>query len=160
MPDAILANVAEAVATALNAATAGTFSQEFEAERSYADWELPLEDAAPADRVLVDVVPVSNSEMELETRGSLLYKPVVEVIVRRRLGPERRNQNGKFSLAEIDALVLFVQEIAEFFVMEEIGSARWSETEPRRWVVPQHLHKYHQFTGIVRLTFEQSKALS
>lgn len=158
MPN-VLAACAAAVTDALNDATAGTFSQDFAAIRSYADWELPLEESAEADAVFVDVVPVPQLESELETRGSLSYSPAVDVVVRKKLGPEKRDMNGRYALAEIDALVLFVQELAEFFVIDQFASGeRWKQTDIRRAFVPHHLYENHQFTGQIRVTFETSKA--
>jgi hypothetical protein len=157
----VLIQVADEVVTTLNSALPGTFSQTFEAERSYADWELPLEDSAPQDRVLVDVTPVPPLESELETRGSIAYRPAVDIIVRRRITPSQRDANGKLLLAEIDALVLFVEELAEFFTTDQLATstARWAETEIRRAFVPTHLREKHQFTGIIRVTFDLEQAL-
>src|SRR5688572_23996320 len=155
---AVLVETAEAVAEALNDAAAGTFNEEFEAVRSYADWDLPLEKSSPLDgRVLVDVVPVPPVETELETRGYIGYKPAIDIIVRKRLNPDQRDPNGRFLLAEIDALVLFVESLTQFFTETTLSNnARWSETEIRRFYVPAHLHKEHQFTGMVRVTFDHS----
>lgn len=153
----VLIQTAEAVVAALNA---GAFTQSFDAERSYADWELPLEESSPSGRVLVDVTPVPPMEMELETQGSIAYKPAVDVIIRRRLGPELRQAGGRFEIRELDALTDFVEEVAEFFVKDTLdGGARWNATEIRRAFVPAHLHKHHQFTGIVRVTFDRDKDL-
>jgi hypothetical protein len=161
VPDALLVQVADDVTTALNEAAEGTFSREFSAERSYADWELPLEDSGSTDdRVLVDVTPVPPLPTELLTRGHIAYEPAVDVIIRVHLGPERRQANGKFELRELDELVLFTQQIAEFFTVGTLTcGARWKETEIRRAFVPKHLHDNHQFTSIVRVTFDIDNAI-
>lgn len=153
----ILIRVAEDVKDALNA---GTFGQKFEAIRSYADWELPLEESIEEGKVFVDVVPVPPVPVDIETRGSLNYQPAVDIIVRRRMGPERRDASGKYSLAELDPLTDFIEELAEFFVEDELANGgRWNATEIRRAFVPAHLHGKHQFTGIVRVTFDAEKSL-
>lgn len=157
----VLVETAEAVVTALNSAAAGTFSQRFQAERSYADWELPLEESAPADRVLVDVVPVPPMAIDAETRGDVAYQPAVDMIVRKRLTPDQRDGDGKLLLPEVDSLVLFVEELSEFHMLEELSNgARWKETEIRRSHVPAHLRQFSQFTGIVRVTFDYGKGLA
>ena len=155
----VLIQTAAAVVSALNGAADGTFLFRFEAERSYADWELPLEDAGPSDRVLVDVTPVPPMEMELESRGgSIAYQPAVDIITRFRLGPERREADGKLSLQELDGLTEFVEQLAEYFVTDTLSNgARWQASEIRRAFVPTHLHKHHQFTGIVRIQFDFTK---
>lgn len=154
----ILIRVTEAVKDALND---GDFSQEFKAVRSYADWELPLEETIQSDTLFLDVVPVPPVPLDLETRGSLNYQPSVDIIVRRRLGPERREASGRYKIEELDALTTFVEELAEFFVEDELANGgRWSGTEIRRAFVPAHLHKNHQFTAIVRVTFDADKVLT
>ena len=156
----VLVETAEAVVTALNEAAAGTFTQSFAAERSYADWELPLEDSAPADRVLVDVVPVPPMESELRTQGDIAYQPAVDIIVRKRLTPDNRDGNGRLMLASVDELVEFVEQLGAFFMAEELSTgARWQATDVRRSHVPAHLRQSNQFTGIVRVTFDYDKAV-
>lgn len=159
----VLVETAEAVVTALNEAAEGTFSQNFVAERSYADWELPLEDAAPADQVLVDVVPVPQCDSELEDRGHVVYKPGVDIIVRKRITPNNRDGDSRIELAELDALEAFIVQLSNYFTTDrfaDLADAIWDGTELRRRFVPEHLRRLHQFTGIVRLTFNVSVALA
>lgn len=162
MPN-VLADIATLVADALNNAPAGTFSQSFGAVRSYADWELPLEESPTGNEALrVDVVPVPALESELESRGAISYSPATDIIVRKRLGQDARGVDGKLLLAEVDALVLFVQELAEFFTADQMDAetgARWKQTDIRRAYVPSHLKERHQFTGQIRVTFDVSTAL-
>ena len=152
MPN-VLAGSASMVTEVLNAAI---FSTSFTAERSYADWTLPLEENQ-GDNLLVDVVPVGKIEGEIETRGSIKYSPDVDIAVRLGLGPERRQANGRFNVAEIDELVSLVHEIAEFFAIDRFGNQNqfaWdSERNVKIDIVYAHLRTNHQFTGIVRLPF-------
>lgn len=164
MPDAVLVSVADAVASALNDPDSG-FSQEFEAIRSYADWEDALDDK-DSDRLLVDVVPVGILEVELETRGSLIYSPDIDVLVRQRLGPEKRNAGGKFRKEEIDALVYLVQELHEFFCIDRLPDfkdAAWDAEKGTRILAiykRTHLRQHHQFTGHIRVPFKVSKEIN
>ena len=148
---AILVSTADAV---LNALADHRFSQEFEPVRSYADWELPLEDQ---DELHVDVVPVGSPEMELETRGSIDYSPQVDIVIRKRLASDQQEADGTLILPEVDDLVLLVQELAEYFMADrlaEFEGAAWERTQMLAAFKPSHLRQYRQFTGIIRLTFK------
>ena len=155
-------DVLEKVATGVTDALAGgTFSLPLTAERSYADWELPLDDDA-ADDLRVDVVPVNNPETELESRGQVNYKVAAEIVVRKKLNvSEQDPTTGRIELAEIDALVALVLEIHQFFLSARLASydsASWDKTEVRAAYIPKHLRQHRQFTGIVRVTFDVSLA--
>ena len=154
-------DVLEKVATGVTSALAGgSFSQTFTAERSYADWELPLDDAA-ADALRVDVVPVNNPETDLETRGQVNYKAAADIVVRKKLNvPEQDPSTGRIAIGQIDALVALVLEIHQFFLAARLAnydSAVWDKTEIRAAYVPKHLRQHRQFTGIVRVTFDVSR---
>ena len=147
---AILVSTADAVRSAL---ADHRFGQEFEPVRSYADWELPLEDS---DELHADVVPVGSPDMELESRGSIAYAPQVDIVIRKRMAKEQQETDGTLILPEIDDLVLLVQEIAEYFMADrltEFEDAAWAGTQMLAAFKPSHLRQYRQFTGIVRLTF-------
>lgn len=162
MPDAILVSVAAAVTAALNSAQPGTFAQSFVAVRSYADWDLPLLDSDP-DQLLVDVVPVPTLDSELATRASVMYSPAVDVIIRQRITPDMRDDgDGRIKNDVLDELVKLPQQVADFFTADRFAAfddAAWFSTEIRREYVPTHLHKHHQYTGIVRLTFKAEAAI-
>jgi len=150
MPTAILVSTADAVLSVLSD---NKFSQEFEPVRSYADWELPLEDS---DDLHVDVVPVGSPDMELETRGSIGYTPQVDIVIRKRMAAGQQEPDGTVILPDVDDLVFLVQEIAEYFVVDRFGdleSIAWQRTQILAAYKPSHLRQHRQFTGIVRLTF-------
>lgn len=162
MSGSVLAECAQAAVDALN--EADTFSQEFEAERSWADWDLPLEDQ-PSERereqVRVDAVPFGDITIELETPGTLKYRLTIDIAVRCRLGPERRGPNGRFNNAELDAFALLTQEIVEFFAVNRIGDSEqfaWDSTDGKitTFNVPKHLRENHQYTSIIRVPFYAS----
>jgi len=156
MPTAILVSTADAVLSVLSD---NKFSQEFEPVRSYADWELPLEDP---DELHVDVVPVGSPDMELETRGSISYTPQVDIVIRKRMAAGQQEPDGTLILPDVDDLVFLVQEIAEYFVVDRFGdleSIAWQRTQILAAYKPSHLRQHRQFTGIIRLTFSAQNDL-
>lgn len=155
---AISVDVAEAVKDMLDA---GTFSQEIAPERSYADWELELEDA---DTLHVDVAVVSTElKVELASRGSYAYIVPVDVCVRKRFTADVQNDDtGRIPNEQIDSLVLLVQEIHELFSPNRLttfSGGVWQETKLMANPVREHLHKMRQFTGYLRVTFRADKAI-
>lgn len=149
--------LAETAAAVLDGLEKHTFSLPFQAERSYADWELQLEDLAT---LKVDVVPVSSPDFTLETRGSISLSPQVDIVIRKRLGQEARRPDGRFIPEVIDELVLLTEEIAAYFATNrfEVTDSQpiWQNTELLSAYRPSHLRQYQQYTGIVRLTFTAS----
>jgi hypothetical protein len=147
---AILVTTADAV---LNALADQRFSQEFSPERSYADWELPLEEC---NELHVDVVPVGPCDLELETRGSIGYSPQVDILIRKRMAVDQQEADGTLTMPDIDDLVLLVQELAKYFVVDRFGDLEniaWQRTQILAAYKPSHLRQHRQFTGIIRLTF-------
>ena len=156
MPTAVLVTTADAV---LNVLADNDFSQDFEPQRSYADWDLPLEDS---DDLNVDVVPVNAPDFELETRESISYAPQVDIVIRKRLVQEEQEADGSLVLSVIDDLVYLVQQIAEFFVTDrfsEVESIIWQRTQILAAYKASHLRQHRQFTGIIRLTFTATSDL-
>src|SRR5690606_8200632 len=107
----------------------GSFSQAFVPERSYADWEKPLEDhELGVNNLTVDVVGVMTNQAITEaTRGSepkIKYGVSVDVAVRKRFGTDKQDEHtGRVLIAEVDALALLVQEIFEFFHLNRIAGS-------------------------------------
>lgn len=165
MADAVATTVAKSVLADLEAAS---LSQTITPERSYADWEEPLETAATEEsRLLVDVVAnTTDQTLVAATRGSepkIQYIVVVDVAVRCRFGQDKQNsETGRVKIEEVDSLVLLVQEIHELFHLKRTANADgivWHE--PAKVLVNpdrEHLRKMKQFTGIVRLSFEAFRA--
>lgn len=154
---AVLVLAAEAVLLAIQG---HTFSLPFEAERSYANWDLKLEDAAG---LRVDVVPVFNPNSEMDSRGSLKYELAVDVGVRKRLGLDAQAESGQIDVEEIDRLVFLVEELHEFFLgrrLNDESNAIWTAVDIRAAYIPRHLKELRQFTGLIRLSFESSGRVS
>jgi hypothetical protein len=139
-----------------------SFVLQFTPERSYADWDLKLEDA---DELHVDVALHSTEiETELATNGRIKYTVPIEVGIRKRFEQaEQESSTGRIALGEIDNLVLLVTQIHEFLCKDRLtdfDDAVWVETSIRAAYIPRHLKELRQFTGIVRLVYRIDRALA
>ena len=133
----VIADIATAVVEALNA---GEFSQEFTAVRHY----LPTFDLKDMKDLHVSVVP-KGVEMSTAGRGLAQDDVQIDVAVQKKLSAG--------DLAEIDALVALVQEIADFVRSTgRFGDAAWVRTENTPIYSPEHLENLRQFTSVLTLT--------
>jgi hypothetical protein len=133
----VIADIATAVVEALNA---GEFSQEFTAVRHY----LPTFDLKDMKDLHVSVVP-KGVEMSLAGRGLPQDDVQIDVAVQKKLTAA--------DLAEIDALVALVQEIADFVrTTGKFGDSAWMKTENVPIYSPEHLEQLRQFTSVLTLT--------
>ncbi|MBI3464294.1 MAG: hypothetical protein HY000_14745 [Planctomycetes bacterium] len=159
MPNAVSVDVADAVTSMLAAAT---LSQKITPERSYADWELPLE---TMDRLYVNVVAhTTKQKLELGTRGgSLTYRIPVDVCIRERLGQDREDgDTGRLENTRIDALMLLTQEVYETFLPKRLTTfeaGAWESTEIVVAPDAKLLRENRQFTSVVRVTFKVDRQL-
>ena len=139
-----LVAVAQAVVDELNA---GSFSKPFTAERSYR----PTFELADMKTLHVTVVPNGVVVSGLGRNQSQLdYR--VDVAVQQRL--------KKADLAEIDALMALVQEVAEVFRFKRLAGhpqAAWVRTEHRAVYAPEHMEELRQFTSVFTLTFRAGR---
>ena len=129
-------------------------------ERSYADWELPLED----DALHVDVVAVTTQQkITPETRAKKVrYDIPIHIAVRKRFTTEQKDSVGRVQVAEVDALVLLVEQIHEQFTQERLTDFEdgvWKETKILVSPMTEHLRQAGQFTGIVEVLFQVYKQL-
>lgn len=159
---AVLVDVCEAVKDELEL---GSFVFAIEPERSYADWDEKLEDL---DDLRVDVVPVGVRLTQLDARGELIYQCEIDVGVRKRFSADDHDDaTGRIERSEIDDLVLLVEQMHEYFVdadnngrrLTNYAAAVWQECSIRASYVREHLRELQQFTGIIRVTYEATKAL-
>lgn len=165
MPDAVAVSVAKAVTAMLADAS---LSQEITPERSYADWAQPLEkeQVSDTDRLYVDVVQQATGlQAELDDRGSNEYTTFIDIAIRKRFGPSKQSSvDGRVLVAEVDAMMLLVQEVYELFMPERLTDfedAVWDPEQGTRILVAplkKHLYEHKQFTGIVRIGFIASAA--
>lgn len=169
---AILVQVAEAIREELEDAD---FGVPLAPVRSYADWDLELEDAG---ELHVDVVPFS-AKASIETRSSLVYSVSVDVGIRKRLGfDEQHADTGQVVNEEIDALLQLTQDIGEYFspigelggLLEAIPEASWSVdmgssfresssgTDFQIMYDRDHLREHRQYTAIIRFNYRVTRA--
>lgn len=165
---AVLVEVSEAITDLLNDAAFATFitalaiTDEWEAEFSYAEWDLAL-DSDEASDLLIDVVPSGHSRTELDAVGSLKYVTDIDVAVRKKFGNADRAESGRVDIEEINRLVWLVEMIHEYFLKdrpEDYPNAVWTGASIRVACDRKMLRENRQFLGIVRLTFETSKAIA
>lgn len=160
MPQAIAVSVADELVAMLVTASTAFAGGAIAPERSYADWELELPDASD---LRVDVVPVTTEQKaELASRGKMGFDVPVDVAVRQRFGQDKQDAQGRVAIAEVDPLMLLVEEIFTAFAaqrMTNFQAAAWQETRILAAPIREHLHKHKQFTGIVRLIFRAHKDL-
>ena len=138
MPADIL-TVADAVVTALNA---GSFSIEFEAERSYfATRELSADEG-----LSVTVMPAAD-EGKLNSRTSSVHDFTIHIAVQQKLAAT--------TSAEIDPLLLLTQEIADYFLYgSRPGNAKLVSPQIRVLFNEAHLRELKQFTAVIQLTLK------
>jgi hypothetical protein len=158
----VLIQTSDAVAAELNIPTGHTWSLQFIAERTYADFDLPLEDDAIRGKLLCDVVPVSRLITDLESRGgSVAYEPSIDIVFRKKFEPaDAQEDDGRLTKAAVDELVALVEEVNEHFTptaLTTTDAATWKSTEIVAAVMHKHLREFNQFTGIIRLTFDATK---
>lgn len=157
---AALVYVADLVAAALNAHNFGE-GVEFKAERSYADWDLPLEDA---EQLHIDVVPMNHAASELNSRGNAGYNVTVNIGVRKRFDPAESEQlTGRVSLAEVDRMVQLLEQIHEHLCGYEkrvlASNVAWQKSEITDSYVAEHLRQHRQYTGLILCTYRVKRAL-
>jgi hypothetical protein len=175
MPDldpAVLVKVSDGITVEVNAALeAGIFTGlQFKAESSYADFQ--DDELDDLDCLKVDVVPVGYTRTELDDRSSVLYVTASDIAVRKKFSEAQLTQSRRIKKSEIDRLVLFVQELHEFFLRPDaeegvpIGTrlttfpeATWRETNIRTTFSRRHLRDLKMFLGVIRVSYEVSKPL-
>ncbi|MBI5725211.1 MAG: hypothetical protein HZA50_14725 [Planctomycetes bacterium] len=141
--NSVTVDIAEAVVSELNA---GAFSQAFTAVR---EW-LPRFDLAELKDLHVTVVPKVVSEQPAG-RKVCQYEYSVDVGIQKKL-----TINNGAEKAEIDSLIVLVEEIAGFFRQRRLSAypdAAWVKTEYSHLYVVEHLSQLGQFTSVLTLTF-------
>ncbi|GMV98589.1 MAG: hypothetical protein AMXMBFR83_29380 [Phycisphaerae bacterium] len=134
---ALIADIAEAVVTALNG---HTFSQPFTAQRAYR----PVFDLKEMTDLHVTVVP-KGVELTTAGRGLAQSDVQIDIGVQKKLAASDN--------AEIDPLLGLVQEIAEFVrATARFADAAWVKTENTPIYSQEHLGELRQFTSVLTLT--------
>jgi len=134
----VVVQVAQAVTDALNA---GTFSMPFTAQRM----ALPLFTLEEMQDLHVTVVPREVASSVLD-RASDEDEVKVDVAVQKRA--------ASVAVADVDPLLAFVQEIADFLNRRQMGDAIWKKTENKPVYLPEHLREKEQFTSVLTVTYK------
>ena len=138
MPANIVA-IADSITAELNG---NSFSQPFTAQRLY----LPIFDRKTMSVLKVSVVPKGLNTSSLDrTRDNFDYQ--IDV------GIQKKTKN---EIATIDALILLVEEISDYFRANPLASypgARFISVENSQIYAPDHLETMMQFTSVVTLTY-------
>lgn len=153
---AVLVRAAERVAQVINAARGDLAGENsFEAVRSYADWQHPLED----DRLQVDVVPGGIISVQLETRSEITYRVAVDIGVRQRLGQlYQEDDSGRVATARIDQLVLLAEQLHELLIVNRLDDlVGEGQNEYRASYDAEQLRQMRQFVSVVRVAFDLTK---
>lgn len=139
----LITTIAEAVVTELNGVPAGTFDQAFTAARHYR----PQFDLAELKTLRVSVVPRSIDITGL-MRNANQHDVAIDVAVQKKVNPA--------DTAELDALMLLTEQIAEFFRLRRLAGlpeALWTKTDNVPVYSPEHLEQKQVFTSVLTLTF-------
>jgi len=140
MPDSTIVQVADAVVASLNA---GSFSQEFTAERRYR----PTFELADLETLRVSVVP-GSLEIINATRTANYFDCSLDIGVQKRINLERPEQ--------IDALMRLVEELVQHLWnhrLELMPEAVWLRIVNEPVVAAEHLDQQRVFTSVLTVTY-------
>ena len=141
-------SIADAVATELNAAPAGTFSQQFTATRKV----LPEFGLADLAALKVSVLPKSV-EITGGTRAANTYEFAIDVGVQKKLGKELDT--------DVASLGAFVNELADYLRRRpmEVGThvLVWAGIRNEPVYAPEHLAEQRVFTSVLTVTYRMMR---
>lgn len=157
--------IGQAIADELNADPATNFNTFLTADFNWGDWEDKL---ANSDTSLkVDVVP-GPFDWEPVTRSQKKWEIATDIAIRKRLPKDQATQ--RVYTSDVNELDKLVQDIADFFFLKELTNYTTAKQvtkvqdlgrrEAKSGVEiltsadRDHLQKYTQFTGVIRLTYE------
>ena len=160
-----LVNVAQGVTDDLNDNQA-KFSVPFCAVRSYADWDIPLENAKPG-KMYCDVVPVTFVAADREARAFIAYETPIEIIFRLQVDPQWRGSSDRIPVDKIDPLQTFVEGVYEFMMAPRaLNAYPAAACIAQAWVTSygqvdgateSRLRLQNQWTSVFRLTYHSQK---
>ncbi|QDV62575.1 hypothetical protein [Crateriforma conspicua] len=141
---ATVIQIADSVVAEINAAD---LSKNPTAQRLY----VPDFDLEDMKELRVTVVPREVEYLPLD-RATNKYHATIDVAVQKKF--------SKGDAKEIDPLVLFVEEIADYFRLKRLNSfvaARCIKVENAVLYSTEHWTQFNQFTSLLTLTFELAK---
>ena len=144
-PQSTVIQIADSVVAEINA---GDFSKKsLSAQRLY----VPNFDLEDMKELRVTVVPREVEYLPLD-RVSNKYHATIDVAIQKKF--------SKGDAKEIDPLVLFVEELADYFRLKRLNSyvaARCIKVENAVLYSTEHWTQFNQFTSLLTLTFELAK---
>ncbi len=146
MAQAVLIQVADAVKAELEA---GTFSQQFTAQRAYR----PAFDLADLNTLRVTVVPKSVDVFNASRRADH-FDCVIDIGIQKRVNPENTQS--------VDAMADFVAGVVDFLrhrALSQMPDAAWLRIRNEPVWVPEHLDEHRTFTSVVEVTYRVARAV-
>jgi len=144
-PQSTVIQIADSVVAEINA---GDFSKtNLSAQRLY----VPNFDLEDMKELRVTVVPRDVQYLPLD-RVSNRYHATIDIAIQKKF--------SKGDAKEIDPLVLFVEELADYFRLKRLNSfvaARCIKVENAVLYSTEHWTQFNQFTSLLTLTFELAK---
>ena len=140
---ALVIDIADAVTAELNAAEAGTFSQDITAERRV----LPTCELSELTQLKVTIVPKAV-EIAGASRAMSRHDVQVDIGIQKKLGRDLDTE-----VAELCGLV---DEIAEYLKRRPLAAkpeAAWTHTANEPVHAPEHLSEQRLFTSVLTITY-------
>jgi hypothetical protein len=146
----LVTDIADAVASEINAADPGTFDQTFTAQRRVA----PAYELAELTDLKVTVVPKAV-EISGSTRSISQYDITVDIGIQKKLPP-----GSDASDEQVETLGTLVDQIAEYLRQHILGQApyaAWVSSANDPVYSPEHLLEKRVFTSVLTLTYRAMK---
>ncbi|TWU39324.1 hypothetical protein [Novipirellula artificiosorum] len=142
--NATVLQIADSIVAELNAAE---LSHKFKSERLY----VPDFDLEDVKELRVTIVPREVEYLPLDRVSNKLHA-TIDIAIQKKF--------SKGDAKEIDPLVMFVEQIADYFRLKRLNSyvaARCVKVENSVLYSSEHWQQFNQFTSLLTLTFELSK---
>lgn len=163
MTNAVPIRIADAVTAELNSHSFdfGVFT----AARSTGTWD---KDFKGLDTLAVDVViRKTGTTINMQARGSIRYNTAIIIAIRKRLGPQDRNElTGEYKTQSIDPLDTLLVDIAELFisernsvVLDDETEANYEPSEIKPMLGNEHMLRQGLYYSFVAIEFNYKKTL-
>jgi hypothetical protein len=172
----IAQQVADAVVAELELGEAGgAFARSIVTERVY-DTNLELEDTSIISVLVVPMLEKRHRESGGGLDGGTWIRDVrLEIIVRKRYAQSDYTTEGKIDKTSVDPFIELLEQIDDYLanpnqqVLTTMATAEYIEPDQKGadreivkglglYLLVDHLHKYHQFTGVVRVAYQVTQA--
>lgn len=165
--DSAIVAVRKSVVARIEGLRSSLSIQEFTLTGSYAQWDLDLSKTEAAeldecDKLRVDVVTHGSlQQLAMSSRGTVSYSIPVDIMIRRRFGQDKQNDDtGKIEVSEIDKLMFLFEQIHLMFAQQRLADSQltvWDGegggTKPLWTPNIEHLKQWRQFSALLRVFF-------